>query len=441
MEIANLLVGLLLLFLIIPFAAFFVMSEYSIVVSRPTRIAELAERGNAAAKVVQRVMRDPDRFFAATQIGVTITSLMVGSWCEKPISDFFQQLFGSFPGLGAISAGLGGALGLGLASYFQIVLAELIPRAVTRVWAERVALVIVPPMNVLASILRPFIWLLKASLRLVLRLVGIGNADKSQERVHSVAELRMLVEESEKGGALESEQRDMLSAVFSFGDTIVRELITPRTELVSVAVDARLTDVIHIFSTHAYSRVPVYEDDHDHIVGILYVKDLLRTLSPSPNARSLNIRQLMREPFFVPDTQRADELLQQFRTRHESMAVVLDEYGGTAGLVTINDLIEKIVGEVVDAVRGESPSIQMTSDGAVINGLTNLGDVSTEFNLNLSDENYDTLGGYVMGRLGRIPRVGDEVTVTLEGDATHLLLRVEEMDKLRVSKVRMVRKT
>lgn len=437
MEFVNLLGGILILFLILPFAAFFVISEYSLAVSRPTRIKEMADHGNTAAKTVRNVMRDPDRFYAATQIGVTITSLLIGSLCEEPISAFFASALAlaNVPWLGAASITLGSVLGLAVASYFQIVLAELIPRALTRTAAERIALIVVPPMNVLAALLTPFIWLLKGSLRAVLKLLRVKDQD-GQDRVHSIAELKMLVEASERGGALEAKQSELLNAVFSFGDTTVREVMVPRTEIVSIPVEANLPEATHVFSTHAAERVPVYENDLDHIVGILHVKDLLRALLP--NTRMPTVRQLMREPFFVPDTQRADEVLQQFRVKHEHVAVVLDEYGGTAGLVTLNDLIEKIIGEITDSARGESPSIQLTSDGAVINGLTNIGDVNAEFDLNLDDANYDTIGGYVMGRLGRIPKPGDEVAV--EENGAELLLKVEEMDKLRVAKVRLVRK-
>ncbi|NJM41453.1 MAG: HlyC/CorC family transporter, partial [Anaerolineae bacterium] len=330
MEFINLFRGLFILFLIIPFAAFFVISEYSLAVSRVTRIAEIADQGNAAAKTVRTVMRDPDRFYAATQIGVTITSLLIGSWCEEPISAFFAGALAmaDAPWLSTASATLGSILGLAVASYFQIVLAELIPRALTRTAAERIALVVVPPMNILAAILTPFIWLLKSSLRSVLKLLRVKDQDGA-DRVHSIAELKMLVEASERGGALEAEQRELLNAVFSFGDTTVREVMVPRTEIVSIPVDARLSQAMHVFSTHAAERVPVYEGDLDHIVGILHVKDLLRALLP--NTRMPSVHQLMHEPFFVPDTQRADEVLQQFRVKHEHVAVVLDEYGGTGG--------------------------------------------------------------------------------------------------------------
>lgn len=434
---SDLLIGIVSLFGLIAITAFFVFSEYSLAVSRRTRISELAERGNSAAKVVLRVMADPDRFFAATQVGITFTSLAIGVVSEPAFSGIFSRLIGDaaagLPGLSSLSVILGTLFGLLIASYFQIVLAELVPRSITIRHAERVALIVVPTMNTIAGAFRPFVWLLKNSSRFVLRLLGFGpNADG--DRVHSLEELRMLVDESERGGVIESEQGDMLDAVFTFGDTTVREVMVPRTEMTCVDIEASLHDVAHVFSTHAYSRVPVFETDIDHIAGILHIKDLMRALlSPT---RTPSIRQLMREPFFVPDTQRADELLGQLRARREYLAVVLDEYGGTAGLVTLNDLVERIIGEVQDAASPGLPGIQHTPNGsAIINGLTSIGDVNDAFNLQLVDENYDTIGGYIMGRLGRIPKAGDEVMLADQ----QLVLRVEEMDKLRVAKVALRR--
>lgn len=434
---SDLLVGIISLFVLIAINAFFVFAEYSLVVSRRTRIDEMAEQGNSTARVVSKVMEDPDRFFAATQVGITLTSLAIGIVSEPAFSNllgsFFDRLGVAIPFLNTLSVFLGAISGLLIASYFQIVLAELVPRSITLRMAERIALIVVPPMNILAAIFRPFVWLLKSSSRLVLRVLGF-KIDADGERVHSLEELRMLVEESEKGGVLESGQSDMLDAVFTFGDTTVREVMVPRTEMTCVSAEAALHDVAHVFSTHAYSRVPVYEDDIDHIIGILHIKDLMRALlSPT---RTPSIRQLMREPFFVPDTQRADELLGQLRTRREYLAVVLDEYGGTAGLVTLNDLVARIIGEVQDAASPDLPGIQHTPNGsAIINGLTSIGDVNDAFDLRLADENYDTIGGYIMGQLGRIPKAGDEVILSNQS----IILRVEEMDKLRVAKVALRR--
>ena len=435
MDSASVLAGIASLFILIAINAFFVFAEYSLAVSRKTRIAELAAQGNAGARVVLRVMEDPDRFFAATQIGVTLTSVAVGIVSEPAFTQVFTHFLGGIvplwlPGLAAV---MGGLIGLLIASFFQIVLAELVPRSITLRSAERIALVVVAPMNTLAGSLRPAIWLLKSASRLVLRILGY-SPDMADERLYSVDELRMLVAASQKGGLIESEQRDMLDAVFSFGDVTAREVMTPRTELVCVEVSSSLESVAQLLSAHPHTQLPVYQDSLDNIVGVLHSKDMMRALLP--DAGNMTVRQLMRPAFFVPDSQRADELLQQFRSHRQSMAIVLDEYGGTAGLVTLGDLLTEIVGEVGEPPADHMPDIQMAPDGsALINGLASLNDVNEALNLQLRDEHFETVGGYIMTRLGRIPRPGDEVQV--EGERAWL--RVEEMDKLRVARVRLVR--
>jgi CBS domain containing-hemolysin-like protein len=431
---ANIALGIASLFLLILVNAFFVFAEYSVAVSRRTRIAELAEKGSGPAKLVLGVMEDPDQFFAATQVGITLTSLAVGALSEPAFSHLLTRALaalGVFIPVASQSVPLIGALvGLLVASYLQIVLAELVPRSITLRLAEQVALLVVPPMCVVARLLAPFVWLLKGSSRLVLRGLGFQSS-LSKERLHTVEELRMLIEASERGGMIEAEQGELLSKVFSLGDTTVREVMIPRTEMVCVSVDSTLPDVAHLFSMRAYSRLPVYEGTPDRIVGVLHIKDLVPALLTPTRVPS--IRQLMREPFFVPDTQRADELLQQFRTRREYMAIVLDEYGGTAGLVTLNDLIARLIGEV-EGTAASLPDIQQASDGSVlINGLMTIGDVNEAFGLSLEDPNYDTIGGFVMGQLGRIPAVGD--CVKTQG----VMLCVEEMDKLRVARLRLRR--
>jgi putative hemolysin len=433
----NIATGVISLFVLIAFNAFFVVAEYSLAVSRRTRIAELASQGSEAARTVQRLMDEPDRFFAATQIGITLMSIAVGVVSEPAFTELFRSLFaagdGLWPWWKSASTILSGVIGLFIASYFQIVLAELVPRSIAQHSAERIALRVVPMMNALSRLFTPFIWLLKTSSRFVVGLLGLRSG-AGEDRPHSVAELQMLVAASERGGLIESEQRDMLDAVFTFGDTIVREVMVPRTEIISIDVDTPLGEVVHLLSINPISRLPVYEGSLDHVIGILHSKDMIRAIAPA--MRALTVRQLTRDAFYVPDTQRADEMLHQFRARHEHMAIVLDEYGGTAGLVTLYDLVSEIVGEVGDAEDAAAPDVLRNPDGtAVINGLTSIGDVNEACNLNLVDENYDTIGGFVMGRLGRIPRVGDEFELPEHG----IRMRVEEMDKLRVARVRLIR--
>ncbi len=420
--------------------AFFVAGEYSLLLSRRTRISTLADAGSAAARTVLKVMEDQPAFLSGVQIGITITAVALGAFTEEPLTQFFVALFGlvDSPVLRTASGGIGTVLSLGLASFLSIVLGELVPRALTMQAAERIALVCVPPLAVLARVLRPFIWLLKNASNGVLRLFGVKDAD-ADSRLHSVEELRMLVEESGRGGAIESEQSEMLDNVFSFGDTTVREVMVPRPEMACVDATASLHSVAHVFSARAYSLLPVYEESPDKIVGVLHSKDMMRALLSADRTRQPTLRQMMREPYFVPDSQRADELLADFRKRREYMAIVLDEYGGTAGLVTLNDLVTRIIGAIEDAGNTAAPDIVRGADGsAAINGMTTIGDFNDAFGLNLVDENYDTVGGYVMGRLRRIPRAGDVVDVPI-GAGVAMQLHVEEMDKLRVAKLRLRR--
>lgn len=426
--------GVLTLIILSSLSSLFVMAEYSLVASRRTRLVEMAEKGRRGARTVLAVLADLERFLAGVQIGITLISIAVGILAEPPISASLevglQSLHPAVPDNVVIA--VGGVLGLLMATYIHIILGELVPRSVALRSVESVACVVVPPLNALNLLLRPFIWLLNLSARAVLRLFGI-RVQGSASRLYSAAELELLVEESQKGGTLESGAGEMISKVFSFGDLSVREIMVPRTELICVNAQSSLHEVAHTLANHAFDRLPVYEDSIDRIVGVLHVKDLIRALLP--NTRPVTVRQLMREPYFVPDTQRADELLTQLRGRREYMAVVLDEYGGTAGLVTLNDLISRIVGEVSDTL--EPPAIQQHDDGtALINGLTTIGDINDAFGLNLHDDNYDTIGGHIMGRLGRVARVGDSIDLP---NAPYVA-RVEEMDKLRVAKVRLIRK-
>ena len=434
----ELLSGLLILGVLIAVNAFFVAAEYSLVTSRKTRLQELAEHGNLSARAVVQVMDDPERFFAAVQLGITATALAIGSFAEEPISNFFVTLLSLSQStlLNGISFVLGSVLGLALATYLQVVLAELVPRSFTLRNSERVALVLVPIMRVLALILTPFTLALKWSSRSVLRLLGLNPNDATQHH-YSVDELKIMVGESQRGGVIEMEAQAMLNAVFSFGDTTVREVMIPRMEIVGIDVDATLSEAVHIFSANVFNHILVYEGTLDKVLGVLHSRDLLGALLPEK--RKLTVRQLVREALLVPDTERADELLAQFRTRRESLAVVLDEYGGTAGLVTLTDLSARIIGQISD--KDVAPEIELTSDGAMISGLTTIGDVNDAFDLNLIDDNYDTIGGYIMGRLGRIPRQGDEIDLNAQdGQARRMLMRVETMDKLRVSQVRLLRR-
>ena len=385
---------------------------------------------------MQHAIKDPDRFIAATQLGITLASLGLGWIGEPALSHLIEPLFGWLPGeIGGAAAHVaaGGALAFVLITSMHVVVGELMPKSIALQNPERTALLVARPTLWVEQLFRPFIWALNGLGNLLLRLLGFRRSAE-HEKLHSVEELKMLVDASQEGGVIEPTESEMLHAVFDFGQMSARQVMVPRTEMITVDVDEPLSAAIDLVLQHHVTKFPVYENDLDHIVGILHVKDLVRVLRLPANSRPA-LRDLMREPLFVPDTVRVDALLARFRQRKQHIAILLDEYGGTAGLVTLQDLLEEIVGEVADAFEPEDPNVQRLPDGTVrLNGLMLVEDFNDTFGLNLSDPNYETIAGYVMGRLDRIPKVGDEVDVPLN-EHEILCLRVEQMDGKRIARL------
>jgi CBS domain containing-hemolysin-like protein len=268
----------------------------------------------------------------------------------------------------------------------------------------------------------------------LLRLINLSPTSEHQT-IHSVEELKLLVDDSQQGGVLEMDEREMLHSVLDFGDMQANQVMIPRTEMICVDADAPIEQVIQMAATHPLTKFPAYEGNLDHIVGILHTRDLVRVVHREGQRGPASVRSLVREVLFVPETIHASDLLVRFRARKQHMAIVLDEYGGTAGLVTLSDLIEEIVGDVADVFDREPPDIERLPDGsALINGLALIEDVNDAFGLGLSDSNYETIAGYILGRLNRLAQLGDEV------DAGGVRLRVEAMDGLRIARVRLIRK-
>lgn len=428
---------------------FFVAAEFSLVSVRRTRIAELVERGEAGAETVQKAIHNPDQVIAATQLGITLASLGLGWLGEPALSRFIYPVVSLFPGAAQsdISHTIAAVIGFTAITFLHVVAGELAPKSIALQDPERTALTVAGPTLWTERIFKPIIWLMNGAGTVLLRMVGIQPAS-GHELVHSVEELRMLVTASAEGGAVEAEESEMLHAVFDFGELVVRQIMIPRTEVVAVEADTPLPEIISLVSQSTYTKFPVYEENLDQIIGIVHVKDLLNALqsvqepaadgqssalAEQPNA-SCTARDIAREPIFVPESIPVNSLLHQFRNNRQHIAIVMDEYGGTAGLVTLEDLLEEIVGEVSDPFDVFTPEIQTQPDGSVLlDGMTLIEEVNHQLNLELKDPNYDTIAGYVLGKLGRIPRASDVV----EGDGVRL--RVDEMDGLRIARLSMTR--
>ncbi len=412
--------------------AFFVAAEFSLVSVRRTRIRELAGQGHRAAGWAERAIAKPDRFIAATQLGITLASLGLGWIGEPALAHLLQPIIALFPGTMEVqvSHALSAGLAFALITFLHVVVGELAPKSVALQDPERTALAVARPTVWTAWIFHPAIVVLNGAGNALLRAIGVHPAE-GHRMVHSVEELKMLVSASARGGVVEDEEEEMLRAVFDFGEILVRQVMVPRTEMMAIPAEAPVDEIIRLAKEQPFSKLPVFEGNLDHIIGVLHVKDLLR-LWPNGSAEGRTAREVMRETIFVPETTHVSTLLARFRRRRQHIAVVLDEYGGTAGVVTLADLVEEIVGEVSDPF--DEPEIQPLPDGtALIDGLTPITEVNEHFDLHLDDPHYDTLAGYLLGRLGRLAQVGDRVTV--DGGE----LRVEAMDGLRIARVSLTR--
>jgi putative hemolysin len=408
---------------------FFVAAEFALISIRRTRVEELIQQGQTSAKVVKQALQDPDRFIAATQLGVTIASLGVGWLGEPALTRFIQPVLDLLPPawIGLASHSISAVIAFVVITFLHVVVGELTPKSIALQKTEQTALFVARPTLLAEMFFKPAIWALNGAGNGLLRLMGLSAAG-SHPQAHSVEELKMLVEASEAVGVIEDVERDMLHAVFDFGELTAHEVMVPRTEIIAIDADAPLDELIQLSSQHPLSKFPVFEGDLDHVLGIAHVKDLVRV---TPEARRMAaVRSLVRDALFVPATLQLDALLQQFRTKHQHLAIVLDEYGGTAGLVTLDDLMEELVGEVSDSFDQAAPAIQPRPDGsALVDGLTHIEDVNEHFGLNLHDDYYDTIAGFVLGQLGRPAKVGDCIA------AQGVDLKVETLDGRRIAQL------
>ena len=417
------------------FEGVFVAAEIALVTIRRTRIEQLAEEGNRSAKRVKGLIAQPGRFLAVTQIGLTFLGFLASAYAAVNLTTSLEHVFeGSGLPILATSAG---ALALIivtlLLSLFTIVFGELVPKSLALAHTEQFALRLSGFIVVLLGALGPLVNVLTAITTAVSRMLGAGD---HAQGVMTTQELSILVERGGEQGILEAEEEQMIQAVIELGDQRIHEVMVPRIAMVTLPAGSTMEDAIDIVVEGGHSRIPVYEDTIDEIIGILYAKDLLPFLKASASERPA-LRSLLRTPVFVPESMSVDDLLHEFQRRKVHIAIVLDEYGGTAGLVTIEDLLEEIVGEIQDEYDEEEPLIvRLSDDEARIDGRADVDDLSDLFDTNLGLEDadeYDTVGGLIYHRIGGVPKPGDQVMV--DG----LTLTVETTDGRRVGKVLAVR--
>jgi len=424
-------VEILIIAILIAFNGVFVAAEFSLVRVRRTRLEQLSDEGNRGARRVQKLVSQPARFLATIQLGLTFVGFLAATFAGASLVGGVADGIRAIPALAAQAELIALLLITSLVSLFTIVFGELVPKALAYAYAERMAFLFAGPIDLLGRILAPLVWFLTTVTAAITRLFGI--TDTQGEKL-TAEELMIIVERGGEQGVIEAEEQQMIGAVLELGQQRVHEVMVPRTAITALPVDAPADQIVETIVAAGHSRIPIYDETIDNVMGILYAKDLLPVLAKGDKP---DLRTILRTPLFVPESISVDDLLHMLQRRKVHIAIVLDEYGGTAGLVTIEDLIEEIVGEIQDEYDVEEPMVERISDDeARIDGRASIDDLTETFGVELNAEDsdqYDTVGGLVYHEIGGVPEVGDTVQV---GDLT---LTVESTDGRRVGKVLVVR--
>jgi len=415
----NLLLELLAVAALILLNAFFVAAEYGLVTSRRTRIEELSHQGNRRATRVLVLVSDPPRFIAAMQLGVTLTSLGIGALGEHALTKAFDPV---------MATALAVAIAYLLLTFFHVVIGELVPKGIALGHSEGTALAVAAPVRAFFTLFWPLIWVLQRATNLVLGLLGLEPPGGETE-VHSEAELKMLLNVSTERGEIEQGEQEMLYKVFDFADKEAADVMVPRPEVVALSVDLPPDECLRAVMESPFTRYPVYRESLDDILGILHVRDLFGALVDRGLA-AVEVEQLVRPAYVVPETKDLAALLTEFRRTNQHMAIVIDEYGGMEGIVTLEDLLEEIVGEIEDEFDLPDESVEQVDEDTIrIDGTFPIDDFNEQFRTELPVEDYHTMAGFVFGQLGRAAQEGDEVS------HDGMVFRVEEIEGQRIDKL------
>ncbi|HET8624733.1 MAG TPA: hemolysin family protein [Gemmatimonadales bacterium] len=408
--------------------AFFVAAEFALVGARKTRLEEMGRNGDRKARLARRAIQSLDRYISATQLGITLASLGLGWIGEPALAHLIEGAFSWLPApIGRIAThAVASGIAFAIITVLHIVLGELVPKAVALLFPELVSSWVVVPLMGFAWVMAGPIAVLNGAANRLLRFFSIKPPSEA-ERLHSPEEIRLLVEQSQEGGSILQRDARLLEGVFEFSEKTAQEVMTPRTQMVALDGDLTVEQAADEVARERRSRYPVYTESLDEIIGVVHAKDILSALRSRAGAK---VRDIMRPPLFVPGTREVEDVLADMKRLKTHLAVVLDEYGGTAGLVTMEDLLEEIVGPIFDEYDPQERPAPARG-GALLDGGMPISDFNNEYGTELDDADYNTIGGYVFGQLGRLPRAGDRVTA-----GAHTL-EVAEMDGRRVKTIRL----
>lgn len=415
--------------------AFFAASEIALISLNDNKVKLQAEEGDKKAKLLLNLLGEPSRFLATIQIGITLAGFLASAFASEtfaePLVKYLLEIGVPIPETWLKTAAM--FVITIILSYFTLVLGELVPKRLAMKKAEPIARFVAKPLQLLSLVTSPFVKFLTASTNFCVRLFGVDpNAEDEQV---TEEEIRMMVDVGEEKGTIHETEKEMINNIFEFNNKTVSDIMTHRTEVGALPIDASLKEVTAFVNSEKYSRIPVYEDSIDNIVGVMHSKYLIQFLT-SDDTSNFSLSNMVRPPYFVPASKRTDELFKELQQNKTHMAIIIDEYGGTAGIVTLEDLIEEIVGNIFDEDDDEEKPLEKLDDNTfIIKGSISLDEVQEVLGANLPVDDYDTLSGFVIGQIGRIPEKGDKSTI----EYNELVFKVEEVEEKKVTKVKVCR--
>lgn len=434
MSAGNIIVKLVILLVLILVNAFFAMSELAIISLNDNKIDKMAEDGNKKAKKIVKLTESSSKFLSTIQIGVTLAGFLTSASASTTFASMITDALRGTAVYNALGEGLMNGIAVVIVtiimSYFSLVLGELVPKKIAMQVPEKISFKIVDILLFFSKLFAPLVKILSVSTNAVVRLLGF-NPHADEETV-TEEEIRMMVDVGGEKGVIEDVQKEMINNIFEFDDLDAGDIMTHRTDMVAVEVGDDLSEVVDTAVSEGYSRIPVYEDDQDNIIGIVYVKDLLAYVGKKLPAKSL--RDIMRTPMYVPESKICGDLFKEMTEKRTQMAVVVDEYGGTAGIVTLEDIVEAIVGNIQDEYDDEDEEISKINETTfTIDGMTNLEEVAELTGTELPEGSYDTVAGFIIKELGLLPEEGK----TYEVNYKNIKLTVLSVDERRIDKVRV----
>ena len=421
---------LVILAILILLNAYFAATEIAYISLNDAKISKQAKEGNKKAIQIEKMLKNPSKFLATIQIGITFAGFLSSAFASDAFADDLAPILNNWFPLISLDIWKGIAIIIitMILSFFTLVFGELVPKRLAMKYYEKIAYATIGVIKTISIFTLPFVKLLTISTNMISKIFGVSEAE---EEIVTEEEIKMMIDEGEENGTIEQEEKELLNNVFAFNDIIVSEVMTPRTDIFAIEIDEDINELLDKIDEYKYSRIPVYEDNIDNIEGILFIKDILKVIK---DGRYINIREIMREPYFIPESKEIDELFRELQKSKQQMAIVIDEYGGTAGLITMEDIIEELMGNILDEYDDEEIEYKKLDENTyILSGSSTVYDIKKIFSVDIPDGDYETLSGYLLEKLGRIPEENEHPVIEDE----QLTYKIEEYEDKRIKSVKV----